>query len=330
MVSGMSAALSPPFRAEAEAAAWIARLNSGARREDLDAPLRAWLAEGEGNREAFERALEAWEIIPGAALMAGAPNSGELPPDEAEIPPGRQTPGRLRALAIAVASLILVVATAFLVGRIGGPDTLSVPVGEQRVATLDDGTRVSLNTGSDLVVDYREDLREVRLEAGEALFEVERDTDRPFMVIAGDERIVALGTSFVVRKLDDSVSVTLIEGSVAISRADRPGPSVVLDPGQRWSASANASPRIDAPPLAGVTAWREGKAVFDDTSLAEAAAEMNRYGGPEIRLSDPRLAALRVSGAFDTREPVAFAEAIAALHGLHAVRDGAGVELRRE
>ncbi|RIV77017.1 DUF4880 domain-containing protein [Pelagerythrobacter aerophilus] len=331
LVSGASTFPSPPSRAEAEAAAWIARLQSDSCSEAVHAGLRAWLDADEGNREAFERATEVWELIPGAALMAEAdPPFNAVQHGNDVRSAAERRPSRPRSVALLAACLVLFVSALVLIGQANRPQTFSVPVGEQRVATLDDGTRVSLNTGSDLSVDYREDVREVQLK-GEAFFEVQHESDRPFVVIAGDERIVALGTSFVVRHLADSVSVTLIEGSVAISSTENgKHKPIVLDPGQRWSVSAAAPPRVDAPALAAATAWREGKTVFDDTTLAEATAEMNRYGGAQITLSDPGLASLRVSGAFNTREPVAFAHAVAALHGLQAVREGENVELRRD
>jgi transmembrane sensor len=52
--------------------------------------------------------------------------------------------------------------------------------------------------------------------------------------------------------------------------------------------------------------------VFDDVSLGAAVAEVNRYGGREVVLADPRLNELRVSGTFHTNRPEAFVEGVTA------------------
>jgi len=68
-------------------------------------------------------------------------------------------------------------------------------------------------------------------------------------------------------------------------------------------------------------AWTRGEVVFDDLSLAEAVAEVNRYSAVPIVLAGPSaLAALRVSGQFRTGDAAGFARAVAELHGL-VVRD---------
>ncbi|HEX7917627.1 FecR domain-containing protein, partial [Rudaea sp.] len=72
-----------------------------------------------------------------------------------------------------------------------------------------------------------------------------------------------------------------------------------------------------------------GQAYFDDTTLADAVAELNRYGNAGIRFADPSLATLRVSGVFSTRDPGQFAAAVASLHQLRAVHDGASIVLTR-
>jgi transmembrane sensor len=316
-------------RIDAEAAAWIARLQSSDRCDATDDALRAWLYADGAHEEAFERATEIWGILPGAALVAA---NGAATPVARPVRPVRTLrPSPVWGLALAACLLLVVMgggAGWWLMHRPLGYSTL---VGEQKVATLKDGTRIALNTDTALAIDYEADVRRVRLDRGEAMFEVAPNPQRPFIVTAGDRTVRAVGTSFIVRRTDSGVVVTLIEGKVAINQigATRSQPAdapTLLRAGERLTVIPDAPSLIDQPSMEAATAWRRGQAVFTDMPLSTAVAELNRYGGPRITIGDPRLASLRVSGVFATNDTAEFASAIAALHGLHVQQ--AGSELR--
>lgn len=90
-------------------------------------------------------------------------------------------------------------------------------VGEQNTITLADGSIIELNTNSNVQVDYTEDARSITLLQGEAHFEVSKDPERPFEVIAGDGKVSAIGTAFAVRLNDEALKVTVTEGKVALA-----------------------------------------------------------------------------------------------------------------
>jgi transmembrane sensor len=319
-------------RIDAEAAAWIARLQSSDRCDATDDALRAWLYADGAHEEAFERATEIWGILPGAALVAanGTTTSAVRPARAAPVV--RRSP--VWGLALAACLLLVVLgggAGWWLMHRPLGYSTL---VGEQKVATLKDGTRIALNTDTALAIDYEADVRRVRLDRGEAMFEVAPNPQRPFIVTAGDRTVRAVGTSFIVRRTDSGVVVTLIEGKVAINQigATRSQPAdapTLLRAGERLTVIPDAPSLIDQPSMEAATAWRRGQAVFADMPLSTAVAELNRYGGPRITIGDPRLASLRVSGVFATNDTAEFASAIAALHGLHVQQTGSELRIIR-
>jgi len=309
-------------RIDAEAASWIARLQSSDRCSATDDGLRAWLSADGAHEEAFERAMEIWGILPGAALVAEnlAPASSHPVARLRPVSAVRQSP--VWGLALAACLLLVVIgggAGWWLMSRSLGYET---QLGEQKVATLKDGTRIALNTDTQLAIDYEEDARRVRLDRGEAMFEVAPNPKRPFIVTAGDRTVRAVGTSFIVRRTEGGVVVTLIEGKVAINQiesarsqpADAP---TLLRAGERLTVTPDAPSLIDRPSMEAATAWRRGQAVFNDAPLSSAVAELNRYGGPRIAIGDPRLASLRVSGVFATNDTAEFASAIASLHGVH-------------
>lgn len=211
-------------------------------------------------------------------------------------------------------------------------------IGEQRLVRLEDGSRITLNSNTLIRVDCCDIERRVRLERGEAYFEVARDAARPFIVVAGDHQVTALGTAFVVRHDGTRTAVTLVEGKVAVSARspeetttatkshDSPRESVLL-PGQRLTFSGGAAPRLDEPRLEAVTAWRRGEVMLDRTTLADAVAEMNRYDERMLVIDDPGVAALRISGIYHAGDSEEFAETVARLYGLYVVRQRGRIHL---
>lgn len=316
-----------PERAEAEAAAWIARLEADDRSSATDAALQDWLRADPAHAAAFERATELWTILPGAALCGGSHGSAAV--QRSARSPGWAMQRPFQALAASLALLISVGAGWWM---LNSPADYTTRLGEQKVATLEDGSRIALNTDTEVDVRYAPEERRVRLDRGEAMFEVAPNTARPFIVTAGDKQVRALGTSFIVRRSGAGVVVTLLEGKVSVTdvrpsrAAARPA---ILAPGERFTASADAPSTIDRPAIDAVTAWRRGQAVFADTPLSAAVAELNRYGGPRIAVEDPHLASLRISGVFATNDTAEFASAIASLHGLRVEKAGNDLRIVR-
>jgi transmembrane sensor len=301
--------------ADAEAAAWLARLQGPARDAATDRSLKAWLREDAAHQDAFERATEIWDMIPGAAAGLAAPQ------------PARDR-SRHRTLAAALATLLLLLIGGAVGIALRAP-VHETPVGGQQVVLLDDGTRVSLNTDSRIAVLFADGERRVRLERGEALFEVAHDAARPFIVEAGDQRVRALGTVFLVRRDGEArTEVTLLEGRVDVSGAQERR-IAILSPGQRVTVAATAGARLDRPAIDTVVAWRRGEVVFEDTALADAVAELNRYSRTHLVLADLALAPLRISGVFSTGNPGEVAEAVAMLHHLDVRREGDEIRLTR-
>lgn len=288
----------------AEAAAWLARLQGPARTPASEAAFKAWLASDSAHSRAFACVTDTWEIIPGAAR---------------EMPRLRQKHRHIMPIALAASLGLLALMFTFL-ALMPTERTFRTAVGEQQTITLPDGSRIALNTNSQLVVDYSGAERHINLQRGEALFEVAKDRSRPFVVQAGNERIRAVGTKFVVRKEAKNFSVVLLEGKVTLSASSGMKPAknklTALEPGDRVSLNGDMFATLDRPALDSVTAWQRGEAIFDNATLGDAIAELNRYGQEKISLEDSSLAELRISGVFTTRDPREFASAVAQLHGL--------------
>jgi len=325
----------------AEAAVWIARLHGPERSNLMERECRAWQARSAAHRLAFERGTDLWMDAAGVNRAAVARAAADHPP-EAAARGWRFKPGTFAA------SLTASLTAAMLAGvLVFGPgwrgDSYDTGVGEQRIVMLQDGTRMSLNTATRVRVTLGASRRTVDVEGGEALFEVAKDAHRPFVVRAAGSEVTATGTEFVVRYTPniegsrDEVDITLVEGRVVVRGAAEGAPSselvqaVEMQPGQRLRVAGSSrgqagpllKPELDRPRVDQVLAWKRGEAIFDNASLPEAVAEMNRYSTTPISLADTdALGSLRISGVFKTGDNASFARAVASLHGL-AVRERA-------
>jgi len=304
--------IKPSPAARAEAAAWVARLHGPNRTQDVEAGFRRWLAESPERGAAFELLTDTWE------------KSANLRRHPAEQVASWQAVGfrvtlSRAALACCVIAILAVVGTLLYLHT----NAVSTAIGEQRTLALEDGTRVYLNTNSRAVVHYDKTARRVELQSGEALFEVAKRPDWPFIVTAGDRQIRALGTEFIVRRDASDLTVTLVEGKVTVATIQREnGPSPkdarVMSPGQRLTFAQSATPKLDLPPLDRVTAWQRGLVSFDATPLADAIADMNRYNRVRIVVVASSASAIRVSGIFRAGDTANFAQAIARTYHLKA------------
>jgi transmembrane sensor len=303
-------------KARAEAAAWVVRLHGPYRTPDLEAGCRAWLAESAENAAEFERVTDVWDAA-ASRSAAGIPRVARW--DSA--------PRRRWSIA---ATLIIAVGTAgILAAKFWSYPSYATEVGEQRIVHLDDGTRITLNSDTKVTIAFTEPRRQVRLDRGEAFFEVAHNRNRPFIVAVGNRQVTALGTAFAVSYDPNRTAVTLVEGKVSVARGETPDTGTVfLSPGERVTYSRKSAPKLDEPKLDAVTAWRRGEVVLDKTPLADAVTEMNRYETTHLIIQDPRTAALRVSGIYHAGDSAGFARTVAELYGLELSHEGAEIRLR--
>ena len=210
--------------------------------------------------------------------------------------------------------------------------------GERSIASLADGSRIELNTATQLRASVTDERREVWLDAGEAYFEVAEDRNRPFVVHAGNHRITVLGTKFSVRRAGADVRIAVAEGRVRIEANAESGESAnaashTLTPGATATVrgpetlvTAGSAERV-----LNALRWREGMLSFDHITLGEAAEEFNRYNQRRIVITDPQTAATRIGGTFRADNIDGFVRLLEDIYGLRIerradeVRIGGGV-----
>ena len=214
--------------------------------------------------------------------------------------------------------------------------------GQQLAVQLPDGSQLRLDTATRLEVAYYRDRREVVLHEGQAVFSVQANPERPFHVLSGPVGITVVGTRFSVRYTpglagSDGVRVAVEEGQVRVVRRDgAPGPALAqlaeaqtLAAGQQITADAQGSlAPVQQVAAEGIAAWREHRISFVNTPLAQALAEFERYGSTGLTISDPAVAALRLSGTFDPSDTQTLRKVLPHALPVRLQQGAGGLEIR--
>ncbi|MFT3755205.1 MAG: FecR domain-containing protein [Pseudoxanthomonas sp.] len=342
---------------EQAAADWLARRDSHAWNDAEQARFEAWLAAATAHKVAWLRLDTAWHeagrlkalgagIAPGimpprgqwsarpgtATPAAGAPALGDVAALRFAPRPTPPRPrGWLRAIGFA--------AVFALIGALGWTAFRHAPTeqadyatttGELRTLALGDGSQVTLGSDSRIAVSFSRAQRDIELQRGEAFFIVAKDASRPFVVAAGPRRATAVGTRYAVRRDDANLRVVVTEGTVQLDADGQPTqPTTLLPAGSIAVAGAEGllvrQAGLDEAERA--LDWRSGLLSFDDTPLAEAAAEFNRYNTRKLVIADADAAALRIGGSFRWNNVDAFARLLERGFPLRAEADGERIVL---
>ncbi|WP_438751657.1 FecR family protein [Pararhizobium sp. O133] len=293
----------PPAILE-EAMDWFLDLKARPDCRQTEQGFQEWLSRSPTHGRAWEQALKTWTLL------------GEVPPVYEHVwrrepaatvvslrsrrPWKRWTAGAITALA---ASAIVLLAGPSLLIRLRADHMTQTA--ESRTVKLEDGTVIEMAGDSAIATEITASVRRVTLLSGEAFFDVAHDASRPFTVDAGGVAVAVLGTAFDVQMANDTTTVELARGVVAISYA---GPehreNFELAPGEMAAVDRRTGDVIrDTIAPEDIAAWRGGKLFVNDVSVAAAVERLQRYHPAWISIPDPALAARRVTGLYDLKNP---------------------------
>jgi transmembrane sensor len=180
----------------------------------------------------------------------------------------------------------------------------STGIGEQRSLTLADGSTVTLDTRTRIRVRFSAGERGIDLLEGRALFRVAKNDRQPFVVQSDRAAVRAVGTEFDVYRQRAAVTVTVLEGRVAVTSQRRQGDAVLVPAGEQ--VAVLGSTQVTSPTAADVaaaTAWTQRRMIFESAPLSAVVEEFNRYNTRRLVVRDPRLSELHVSGVFASTDP---------------------------
>lgn len=285
-------ALSEPQR---QALRWLSRLRENACNDRDRHELEEWLAEAPEHAEAYLQAQQFWQQLGGLTDVAGA----RLKDARGYVQTARTTRRRRNTtlLALALAAGLCVLQPELVLKLTS--KSYQTAKGEQTAINLADGSRIELNTDSDLRVARLFGSRTVWLERGEAWFDIKHDAERPFEVVVGNGRIRDVGTRFNVINDEGNTTVEVTEGMVALSHDG--GSEQPIKAGEQSGFDAEGRLR---PVVAGDSnaagSWRHGLLIFKRQTLPEVLRQLARYHQVQFELADAKLQTLRVSGRFST------------------------------
>ena len=264
----------------------------------------AWLDEHPQHRDEFQLLQGLWtaaDLVPAKRLQALC----ETPPTH-----------RRRSLLVRYAVAASVAAVALGLGLFSGlnhPATytaeFSTALGERRHVALPDGSVIDLNSRSRVQVRYEQDRRGVELTEGEAMFSVEHDSSRPFVVEAGSGKVTVTGTRFDVRRDLSQTRVAVEQGTVKVQGQGPDVVSLTAGLGTQINAQGQVAAAYTVNP-AELTAWRSGKLVFNNASLSEVAAEVSRYRDKPLTVANDNVGHLRLTSVFKSDNTDALLKAL--------------------
>jgi len=292
-------------RSRDEAAQWFVRLQEAELSVEERQRFDAWRTECAEHQYEFDLLQGMWsatDLLPKARLQALC-----------DVPVER--PERRAIWRYAVAASVVAAALGLgLLSTLDHPKPYSAQfstrLGEHRQVALPDGSTMDLNSRSVVAVHYEKGRRSVELKQGEAMFSVEHDAHRPFIVAAGAGQVTVTGTRFDVRRDDDQTRVVVEDGTVKVQgRASAQivtltaGRGTHVDPrGQVAAAYA-----VNADEL---TAWRSGKLVFNNATLGEVVREVSRYREQPLRVNTAAVSNLRLTSVFNSSDTDALLKAL--------------------
>lgn len=304
-----------------DAAHWFSRMHSGETTETDRQAFAAWCSADPAHEREYQKLTAQWDAVlslPEARLRGlmqatNATQASHVAPPPPALSRRRFGLRMVAACALPVAAGLL--AAPYLFDRDEKRLNYATRKGERRQVTLPDGSILHLNGDTRLAARFGAKERRVELAQGEAFFEVQHDTSRPFVVEGGVGQVTVTGTRFNVRRDSESLRVSVESGSVRLES----GPwwrhsEHRLGAGQQAIAYAGGPlGEVTQVNVDNLTAWQRGKIIFNNVPLATVINEMNRYLTQPASLDAPALGAYRISGVFSVDDPLAMIDALPAI-----------------
>ncbi|HEY5238141.1 MAG TPA: FecR domain-containing protein [Rhizomicrobium sp.] len=314
------------------AAAWLERRDRGGWTDQDQTELDAWLAASPAHMTTYWRLDGAWNYADRLAALGSSANY-----ESEAIAPERKPVRRWFGLAIAAVFVAVagIAAASYLLRT--KDVTYATAIGGHRLVTLADGSKIELDTDTVLRTAISSDRRIAWLDKGAAFFQIVHDASRPFIVITGDQRVTDLGTAFMVRRDTQRVEVAVVDGRVWFDAANGHATDnnhmqpVLLARGDEAIVMRGALSLVKkpAPQLLGELGWRRGVLVFNNTPLAAAAAEFNRYNHEQLVVADRAAGRMLIGATFRTSDVDLFARVARDVLGLRVEKNGQEIVISR-
>jgi transmembrane sensor len=343
----------PNIEVIAEAASkWVAAMDRGLNNDEKEA-LENWLEQSPIHAEYMVKLASVWDLMDVLAPISHFLPL-DTPLDEIEKQLARKAAQRVNAheadnthnrwrnvrYAAAACFLAATIATTWLAtSSINSPApidlvysdpslssftaTYATGIGKYSEITLPDGSELKLNTSTNLVVEYTNSERRIKLHSGEAFFKVAKNPNQPFRVVAGNSAVTAIGTAFNVKiAAESNIQVLVTEGKVVIDPINANTPVNVASLQKLEASVSNGQVQLgiwqqltidnqgNLGPIALLSeeqqdaplAWQDGMLLFEGEPLSKAISEINRYTSKTFHITDQSIADILVGGYFKAND----------------------------
>jgi transmembrane sensor len=274
--------MTPPKHAALEQASkWFLRLKDAAPDHADRGKFEAWLMASEAHREAYQMIAETWDDFDSSEQVTQISHAMRMRKLDEEMRK-RQHATRFAKLG-AVVAIGLASVFGFHQWQIWRAQPLetiaqnSAP-GQMVSRFLSDGSKLTLDAHSDTQAVYYRDKRYVKLLRGQAVFEVVKDANRPFVVESDHARITVKGTRFLVNMVNHKTVVAVDHGKVLVeSLAAGQTSAALITNNQVAEVTRNQAPVMLQKPASDYFAFLQGKLIFDGAAMSEVTETLSRY-----------------------------------------------------
>lgn len=300
-----------------EAIDWLLLFESEPENAELERRIAIWLSRSDAHMEAWKKARRVWNLMGYVSpaheelwkkplQLASVKLSAE---NSATVRKSSRIQNRRRARTIvgaAIAAVMGLFAFFAIQPMMSGYEAdYQTIAGESQIVLLEDGSKVFLGGYSAIAQDFSGPDRKVKLLAGEAFFEVARDTERPFVVEAGGVDVTVLGTVFNLRLSSHTATVELAEGAVGVTHELMPDSKMEVLAPMDMVVVDRSTGAVTRSTIASedIGAWRNGKLFVQDETISAVIEQIQRYQTAWISVPDSTLANQRVTGFYDLNDP---------------------------
>ena len=300
-----------PDQINEQAAEWFSLMQSADVSDKDRQEFNDWLSEHVDHQQAYEQIELVWQTLGDVSGTAeGAALSRSVEPFSVQLKSFLSAPvAAIKSLVAAPKyamgfAVVCVAVGLLLMLRPNEPITTyySTQAGEIKTIILADSSEITLGAKSQISSRISDSTRSVDLISGEAFFDVASDRQKPFFVRVNNVSVEVVGTQFNVQKIRDVVSVAVLEGVVNVfGQTNKDSlsvslPDAVLTAGQKVvKASGRAFESVTAVPPSDLGAWRLGRLIYRDISLADVVTDAGRYFEGKILLQSEDLADVKVT-----------------------------------
>ena len=308
-----------PEKIEEAACDWIARLDAGELSESETQALQHWLRQDRRHEIAL---LEMASLLDQMTVVSSLNKLLPLTEVAMDIDDQQPVTSKFTVAALGLAASLIVSVAVVLTLDWNRDDSLiasyQTAIGEVKDVEIGDGSTVTLNTASTIDVRLSDRERRVILSQGEAMFHVQHEKERPFIVEANGHEIKAVGTAFNVSWGLEQVEITVTEGVVEVLPAVavehfrntegqqrsqvNPRKRLVVGESMTITEADIVTESVEPEEVDAKLSWQNGELVFRGESLEHVVAEVSRYSHVALTISDDSIREIPVGGVFKIGE----------------------------